>query len=79
MPTITITATAAQAQQFAADLGIAQKLTDNSVPPKPRSATAEECKQWLIQRAEQLHIDVDGAAKQKAALAAVTVTPLGLT
>ena len=75
MPTISITVTAAQATTFQQDLGIAQGLVDNQTPPQPRAATAEECRQWLIGRAKQLHIDVQGNILNKAAIAAVVIPP----
>lgn len=44
-----------------------------------RSATAAECKTWLIGRAQQLIVDVEGGEAAKAAVAAIVVTPLDMT
>lgn len=70
---ITITVTAAEATRFAAAVGKAQNLMDSSTPPKPRTATMTEAKDFLIQRARQLIIDVEGSALVKQATDAVVV------
>lgn len=74
MPTISITYTSAEAQRFAAALGKAQSLTDSATPPNPRSATAAECKAFVVGRMKQLVIDVEGTEANRAALEAVRLT-----
>ena len=79
MPSITITYPAGDGVRFAAALGKAQALKDTQEPPQPRDATAAECKAWIIGRAQQLIVDVEGGEATKAAVAAVVVTPLDMT
>ena len=79
MPSITITYPAGDGARFAAALGKAQNLVDSQTPPQPRSATAAECKAFLIGRARQLIVDVEGDALTKAAVAAVVVPPVDMT
>ena len=79
MPSITITYPAGDGVRFAAALGKAQNLMDTQDPPQPRSATAAECKAFLIGRAWQLIVDVEGAALTKAAVDAVVVPPVDMT
>ena len=79
MPSMTLTYPAGDGARFAAALGKAQSLVDSQVPPQPRSATAAECKAWLIGRAQQLIVDVEGSAAQAAAIAAISITPLDMT
>ena len=79
MPSITITYPAGDGTRFAAALGKAQNLKDSQEPPQPRAATAAECKEWLIGRAQQLIVDIEGGEATKAAVAAVVVTPLDMT
>lgn len=79
MPQITITYPAGDGQRFAAALGKAHSLVDTQTPPQPRSATAAECKAFLIGRARQLIVDVEGAELTKAAVAAVVVPPVDMT
>lgn len=79
MPTISITYPAGDGQRFAQALGKAQGLVDSQTPPQPRAATAAECKQWLIGRAQQLVIDIEGGEAQRAAIAAITVDSLDMT
>jgi hypothetical protein len=77
MPTLTITYPAGDGQRFAAALGKAQSLKDAN--DNPRSATAAECKSFLIGRARQLIVDVEGAELTKAALDAVVVPSVDMT
>ena len=79
MASITITYPAGDGTRFAAALGKAQNLKDTQEPPQPRSATAAECKTWLIGRAQQLIVDIEGRDAQAAAIAAITITPLDMT
>lgn len=79
MPQMTLTYPAGDGARFAAALGKAQALKDSEVPPQPRAATAAECKTWLIGRAQQLIVDIEGGEAAKAAVAAVVVTPLDMT
>lgn len=62
MPSITISYPAGDGQRFAAALGKVLQLVDNQTPPQPRNATAAECKAWLIGRAQQLIVDIEGPA-----------------
>lgn len=77
MPQITITYPAGDGARFAAALGKAQSLTDAN--GDPRSATAAECKAFLIGRAWQLIVDVEGRELTQAAIAAVVVPPVDMT
>jgi hypothetical protein len=77
MASITITYPASDGTRFAVALGKAQGLTNGG--GAPRSATAAECKAWLIGRAQQLIVDVEGGEATRAALAAISVTPLDMT
>ena len=77
MPSITISYPAGDGQRFAAALGQVLQLKD--AQDQPRSATAAECKAWLIGRAQQLIEDTEGGDARKAAAAAVTITPLDMT
>lgn len=79
MPSITITYPADSGQRFAAALGKAHNLMDTQEPPQPRSATAAECKAWLIGRAQQLIEDIDGPPMRAAAIVGVNPTPLDMT
>lgn len=79
MASITITYPAGDGVRFAAALGKAHNLLDTQLPPQPRPATAAECKAWLIGRAQQLIVDVEGGAATAVALAAISVTPLDMT
>jgi hypothetical protein len=79
MPSITITYSADDGARFAAALGKAHSLMDTQDPPQPRPATTAECKAWLIGRARQLIVDVEGAALTKAALESVVVPPVDMT
>lgn len=79
MPSITISYPAGDGQRFAAALGKVLALKDTQDPPQPRSATAAECKAWLIGRAQQLIEDIEGGPARQAAAAAVTVPPLDMT
>lgn len=79
MPSITITYPAGDGARFAAALGKAQSLVDSQTPPQPRDATAAECKAWMIGRAQQLIIDIEGRDAQAAAIAAISITPLDMT
>ena len=79
MPSITINYPAGDGARFAAALGKAQNLKDEQSPPQPRSATAAECKAFLIGRARQLIVDVEGAELTAAAVAAVVVPPVDMT
>lgn len=79
MPAITITYPAGDGVRFAAALGKAQSLVDSQVPPQPRSATAAECKAFLIGRAWQLIVDIEGRDLQAAAIAAIVVPPVDMT
>ena len=79
MPSITITYPAGDGARFAAALGKAQSLMDNQTPPQPRSATAAECKAFLIGRAWQLIVDIEGTELTQAAIAAVVVPPVDMT
>ena len=79
MPQMTLTYPAGDGTRFAAALGKAHALMDSQVPPQPRVATTAECKTWLIGRAQQLIIDIEGRDAQAAAIAAVTITPLDMT
>ncbi len=74
---MTLTYPAGDGARFAAALGKAQSLKD--AQGAPRSATAAECKAWIIGRAQQLIVDIEGGEAEKAALAAITVTPLDMT
>ena len=60
MPSITITYPAGDGVRFAAALGKAHNLKDTQEPPQPRNATAAECKAYLIARAYQLIVDIEG-------------------
>lgn len=71
MPSMTLTYTAAEAQRFAAALGKAHNLKDNQ--DNPRSATAAECKAFVIGRMKQLVVDIEGRELTEAAVAAVRV------
>lgn len=73
MPSLTLNYSAAYGQRVARALGKAWNLMDTQDPPQPRAATAAEVKQFLIQRAHQLVVDIEGAELQRAALAAVVV------
>lgn len=73
MPTVTFNLTIAQAQRLAAALGKAHDLKDSAKSPNPRSATAEEVRQFFISRARQLVVDVEGAELQRVAIATATV------
>ena len=77
MPSLTITYPAGDGQRFAAALGKVLQLKD--AQGDPRSATAAECKSWLIGRAQQLIEDIEGGPARVAAAASVTVTPLDMT
>ena len=77
MPQITITYPAGDGARFAAALGKAQLLTDAN--GDPRSATAAECKAFLIGRAWQLIVDIEGRELTQAAIAAVVVPPVDMT
>ena len=77
MPSITISYPAGDGQRFAAALGQVLQLKDGN--GDPRSATAAECKAWLIGRAQQLIEDIEGGPARQAAAAAVTVPPLDMT
>ena len=77
MPQITITYPAADGARFAAALGKAHSLVDEQ--GVARSATAAECKAFLIGRARQLINDVEGAELTAAAVAAVVVPPVDMT
>lgn len=79
MPTTTLTYSAGTGSRFAAALGKAQSLVDTQNPPQPRSATAAECKEWLIGRAWQLIVDIEGRDLTEAAVAAVVVPPVDFT
>lgn len=79
MPTFSITYTASAGQRFAAALGKAQSLVDNATPPQPRAATLEECRAFLIGRAKQLVVDVEGAEAEKAARDSVVIAPVDMT
>lgn len=79
MPSITITYPAGDGARFAAALGKAHSLVDTQDPPQPRVATAAECKAWLIGRAWQLIVDIEGSELNKAALEAVVVPPVSMT
>lgn len=79
MPSMTITYPAGDGQRFAAALGKVLALKDTQDPPQPRSATAAECKSWLIGRAQQLIVDVEGAVLTKAAIDSVVVPPVDMT
>ena len=79
MPSMTLTYPAGDGARFAAALGKAQGLVDAQQPPQPRAATAAECKAWLIGRAQQLIVDIEGGEAAKAAVAAIVVTPLDMT
>lgn len=70
---ITITVTASESTRMAAAVGKAQNLVDSQTPPQPRAATMTEVKQFLIQRAKQLIIDVEGAALIKQASDAAVI------
>ena len=48
MPTITINYTAGEGTRFASAVGKAKSLVDSQTPPQPRSATAAECKQFIV-------------------------------
>ena len=74
MPSMTINYTVADGTRFAAALGKAKNLVDNQVPPQPRSATAAECKTFVIERMRQMVVDIEGKEAADAALAAVTIT-----
>ena len=79
MPSITITYPAADGQRLASALGKAWSLKDTQEPPQPRSATAAECKEFLIGRARQLIVDVEGAEAEKAARDSVVIAPVDMT
>jgi hypothetical protein len=79
MPAITINYPAGDGARFAAALGKAHALKDTQDPPQKRSATAAECKAWLIGRAQQLIVDIEGRDAQAAAIAAISITPLDMT
>lgn len=79
MPQITITYPAGDGARFAAALGKAQSLKDTQQPPQPRAATAAECKAFLIGRAWQLIVDIEGRDLQAAAIATVVVPPVDMT
>ena len=79
MPSITLNYGAGTGSRFAAALGKAQALVDTQDPPQPRSATAAECKAFLIGRAWQLIVDIEGDALTKAAVSAVVVPPADFT
>ena len=76
MPQLTITYPAAAGQRFAAALGKAWSLKDAN--EQPRSATAAECKMFLIQRAKQLIVDVEGP-ELEAARGPVVVPSVDMT
>jgi hypothetical protein len=65
MPSLTITYSTENAQRFAAALGKAHGLMDTRDPPQPRAATGAECKAWLIGRARQLIVDVEGSRLER--------------
>jgi hypothetical protein len=77
MPSITISYPAGDGVRFAAALGKAQSLKD--AQGEPRSATAAECKAFLIGRAWQLIVDVEGGELTAAAVASVVVPPVDMT
>ena len=79
MPSMTLTYPAGDGARFAAALGKAQNLVDSQQPPQPRSATAAECKAWLIGRAQQLIEDIEGPPMRAAAIVGVNPTPLDMT
>lgn len=79
MPSITITYPAGVGARLASALGKAQNLMDAQEPAQPRAATAAEVKTWLIGRAHQLIVDVEGAALTKAAIEAVVVPAVTMT
>ena len=79
MPTFSITYQAGDGTRLAAAVGKVMGYVDAQTPPQPRSATAEEVRQWIIGRARQLVIDVEGDALTKAAIAAVSVPSMNLT
>lgn len=71
MPSMTLNYSAAYGQRALVALGKAHSLKD--ADGKPRNATPAEFKAWLIGRAHQLVVDIEGAELQRAALAAVVV------
>ena len=79
MPSLTLNYGAGTGSRFAAALGKAQNLLDTQDPPQPRSATAAECKAFLIGRAWQLIVDIEGRDLTAAAVAAVVVPPADFT
>ena len=76
MPSITINYPAAAGQRFASALGKAWSLKDAN--EQPRSATAAECKTFLIQRAKQLVVDIEGP-ELEAARGPVVVSEVDMT
>lgn len=79
MPSLTINYPAGDGVRFAAAIGIAHKLMDTQEPPQPRNATAAECKAFLIARAWQLIVDIEGQTLTAAAIATVVVPPVDMT
>lgn len=79
MPQITLNYGAGTGSRFAAALGKAQSLKNAQTPPQPRNATAAECKEWLIGRAWQLIVDIEGRDLTEVAVAAVVVPPTDFT
>ena len=77
MPSITITYPAGDGARFASALGKAHKLVD--AEGVARSATAAECKAFLIARAWQLIVDIEGKELTDAALATVVVPAVDMT
>ena len=73
MPNMTFTYSSAYGQRVAAALGKAWNLKDAQEPPQPRSATEAEVKTFVIQRVQQLVVDMEGAELTQAAIAAVVV------
>lgn len=69
MPSITINVTAGEATRFQAAVGKALGLVDSQTPPQPRAATAEEARQFLIGKAKELVVNVEG----KTAIDAIVV------
>ncbi len=73
MPSTTINYTASEGQRIAAAVGLIKNLKD--VNGDPRSATAQECKEFIIERLRQFVLDQE---RQQAAQA-ITDIPLDPT
>lgn len=73
MPSMTFNYSNNYGQRVAAALGKAWNLVDEQTPPQPRSATESEVKTFVIQRVQQLVVDIEGEELTKAAVDAIVV------